>query len=124
MIDIWDDDWERIIQGIIDSSFAGAYVPRRKPTDYGSEEEGVLYAGRELEILDFDGYITITMYLQGVRDEELEVKPEESAIIISYMLDGIWKRKPLRLPIKVKPDTAKISFNNFVLDIKLEKVKE
>ena len=123
MIDIWDDDWSDFIQRIFNDSFSGGYMSRR-PTDYGEYEKNVLYAGRELEILDFNDYITITIQLQGVRDEELEVKPEENSIIISYMLDGIWKRKPLRLPIKVKPDTAKISFNNFVLDIKLEKVKE
>jgi len=120
------DDMFKKIEDIMNRNFSSGYIPRKVPikTDYGADEEGVLYADRELEILDFDKYVSITMDLQGVRDEDLIVKPEEKAVIISYMFEGLWRKKPLNLPYKINPKTAKISFNNCILDIELEKVKD
>ena len=120
MDDFFDVWWNRI-QGIIDSNYSGGYTYRAK--DYGSEEKGVIYAGREVEVLDFDDYITITMYLRGVRDEDLEVEPEENSITILFMQDGGWKRRPINLP-SIKPETMRKTFKNFILDIRVEKVKK
>jgi len=130
---MWDEDefnnlWKKL-QDIIDNNYTGAYMPNRRfgewrNTEYGHEEKGVIYASRELEILDFDEYITITVEFKGVRDEDLEVEPEEQAVIISYMADGVWRKRPLKLPYRINPKTAKISFNNCILDIRLEKAIE
>jgi len=40
------------------------------------------------------------------------------------MAEGKWYKKNFRLPAKINPETSKISFNNYVLDIVLEKVNE
>jgi HSP20 family molecular chaperone IbpA len=123
MTDYWDEDWERLIEDILSGRFSGGYI--RRTNDYGRKEEGVIYASSKKEILDFDDYITITIDLYGVRDEDLNIKTKNDKMDISFMYDGIWDNIPtMRIPPNIDKNTIKTSFNNFILDIQMEKVKE
>jgi len=120
-----DDEWGWIhrVEDILNNSFTGGFT-YRSPDNYGEHEDGVLYASKTLEVLDFEDYLSISMELRNVSEDELDVHCEEEFISIKYMFEGMWRERPLRLPFKVNPDTAKISFNNFILDIELEKMKD
>ena len=115
MTGIWDDDddWFSLIDDIIKRSFTGGYIPRRN--DYWIREKGIIYTSNNLEMLDFGDYVSITKYMYGYMGNSPEVNKERSAEMVSNMTND---------EIKVNPETAKITFNNFILDIEMEKVKE
>ena len=116
------DIWDKIIEDMLKGSYYGGYVPR---TNYYDNEEGVLYADKTKEVLDFEDCITITIELYGVRDEDLNIKKDDDKITIRYMENG--KRQepiPLNIPSNINKNTIKTSFNNFILDIIMEKMKE
>ena len=93
--------------------------------DYGgykySEEKG--YSNGFVDIFEDEDYLYITAEIK-VRNEDLEVKPEKDRLSLEIMSNGRWSRKSMSLPCIVKPETAKVTFNGFVLDVKLEKEKK
>jgi len=120
----WDsfDDIFKRIEEIMNDNLSGGYQYKSRDGYKESEEDGVIYDGRDMEMLDFGDYITVTAELRGVRDEDLEVKPEENSITLQFMYDGIWRKRPFRFPDRVNPSSAEINYNNHILDIKVSKI--
>ena len=113
MIDFDDmDDIFRRIQDMMNSDFSGGY----------SRYKGGNYRDYGIDIQEDDKYIYMTVELR-VRDEDLTVTPNENAIILEVMMDGSWNKRIIRLPSPVDPKSAKISFINCILDVKLKKIK-
>lgn len=93
--------------------------------DYGgykySERNG--YSNGFVDIFEDEDYLYITAEIK-VRDEDLEVKPEEDRLIVEIMSSGKWTRRNIGLPYIVIPESAKITFNRGVLDVKLKRRKD
>lgn len=108
------DDIFRRIQNMINNEYSGGVRYRRREGNVREDN---------IDIQEDDKHIYITVELR-VRDEDLTVYPQEDMIVLEVMIDGAWSRKVIRLPTLVNPKSAKISFNNFILDIVLKKIKE
>jgi len=108
------DEFDRIfkmLNDMMDTNWSGGY---RTSQDHPNEN---------LDLQEDRNHIYFSMELK-VRDEDIQVTPLPESINIELMLDGIWRKKTIRLPCRVNPKTAKISFNNYVLDVELEKIKD
>ena len=114
MIDFDDfDDIFARIQDMMNNQYSGGYHKSRKSNTRDDP----------IDIQEDDKHIYITLELK-VRDEDLTVTPKEDSVIIEVMIDGTWNKRTITLSAPINPKTAKISFNNCVLDIQLTKTKE
>lgn len=107
MRDIDDiDNIFRIFEDMMDSSFSGAYKYKRKDDSTDIQED--------------DKHIYVTIELK-VQEEDFDIQIKEEYITIQVMLNGMWKKKSVKLPTKIIPNKSKTTFVNGVLDIVLEK---
>jgi len=77
-----------------------------------------------IDINEDDKHIYFTVELRGVANENMNVTPKEKSIQLEVMAEGKWHKRNFRLPAKIVPKTSKVSFNNCVLDVVLQKVQE
>ena len=108
------------------NNFSGGYMSGT-PNSYAKYRYGNGLEDPEnynIDIYEDDKHIYFTVELRGVRDEDMNVVPKENSIQLEVMTEGKWYKKEFRLPSKIKPESSKISFNNYVLDIVLEKKNE
>jgi len=109
MFDIDDfDDIFRNVERIIEDSYTGGYSRQSRQIN------------RMIDVLEDDDHIYITAEIR-IPEEDISVEVEEMHIIFNVMDDGAWQRKIQHLPCKVNKDTAKITYNNCIIDIILEK---
>jgi len=112
MIDFDDmDDIFKRIQDMMNHDFSGGYTRGGNYRDYG------------IDIQEDEKYIYMTVELK-IREEDLTVTPKEDSIILEVMMDGSWTKRIVKLPKPVDPKSAKITFNNCILDVQLKKIKE
>lgn len=77
-----------------------------------------------IDITEDEDYIYVTVELRGVDKDDLIVTPKEDSIFIQVLICGKQLQREWKLKSKVNPKTAKIKFNNCILDVRLKKVKE
>jgi len=99
----------RIVDEMFSRGFSGGYTKSNYTDTTG-----------HVDINEDDDHIYLTLEIK-VANEDLEVKPSEYDISLEIMSEGSWRKKTFRLPCKVKPETAIITFNNYILDITLDK---
>ena len=75
-----------------------------------------------VDVIDHDDEIWIVADLPGASKDKIKVKATEDKVIIRAE-DGKKYYKVVELPSKVKPETAKASYKNGVLEIRIKKVK-
>ena len=73
-----------------------------------------------VDVMEEDDTITVVAELPGAKKDKIKVKVGEDYVEIRAS-NGKKYYKKVRLPSKVKPETAKASFNNGVLEIVIEK---
>lgn len=73
-----------------------------------------------VDVLEEDDTITVVAELPGASKDKIKVKVGEDYVEIRAS-NGKKYYKRVRLPAKVKPETAKASFNNGVLEVVIEK---
>jgi len=113
------DDIFKLMDRLIKNSFSGGYASRYRP-NYNEDN----YISDTTCIFNYEDTISLSIELKNLNNEDLKVTPNENGLIIEAFLDGEWIRKSIKFPEKVDPKSAKISFNNFILDVELNKVKE
>ncbi len=74
-----------------------------------------------VDVLEDDDYVTIVAELPGVDKEKIKIRATEDKVIIRASNAERKYYKEVELPVKVKPETAKATYRNGVLEIKLEK---
>ena len=113
----WDDIF-RMIDEIMNSSYTGGFKFRDD-----SDDDVYNYSDKGIDIQVDDKHIYITAEIR-VPDEDIDVTPHEYNLTMQFMKDGAWRKRIIQLPKRVNPKTAKISFNNCILDVSLEIVEE
>lgn len=116
----WDDFFD-LVDKLMNSRFSGgisrSYYTPSKQREKKEEEKKII------DITEDDEHIYATIQLTGVRDDDLNVIPNEDSLSIEFKIDGIWYRRTFPLPNKIDPITSQISYKNFILDVVLDKVK-
>jgi len=114
------DDIERImrmIERILSSNFTGG-ITKSDDLELSDIRDDIL------DVFEDEKYLYITLELRGIENSNLNVTPTKNSLILEFSLDDTWYRRSLRLPKTIKPKTAKIHFNNYILDVVVEKNEE
>ncbi|RLF16624.1 MAG: Hsp20/alpha crystallin family protein [Thermoprotei archaeon] len=74
-----------------------------------------------VDVMDEGDYIKVYAELPGVNKEDIKLNASEDELIISVDTEQRKYYKEVKLPARVKPDTAKATYRNGVLEVKLEK---
>ena len=77
-----------------------------------------------VDVIENEEHITVVAELPGVEKDNIKVRATEDTVTISAK--GLDKKyyKEVPLPVKVKPETAKASYKNGVLEIRIEKLEK
>ena len=75
-----------------------------------------------IDVLEEKNEVTILAYLPGVKKEDINVQVTETQTTINVNTMEQSYHKKLQLPAIVDPKTAKITYKNGVLQIKLQKM--
>ncbi len=73
------------------------------------------------DVIDEGDYLTITFELPGVSKEDIETDLTEDSLTVSAELPNRKYYKRLSLPAEVDPETAKATFNNGILSVRVKK---
>ncbi len=76
-----------------------------------------------VDVLDYDNEVIVVAELPGVDKDKIKVKIKDNKLVIKAENKKKYY-KEVELPAKVKPETAKASYKNGVLEVRIEKVKE
>ena len=128
---MYPEDMDRIFKlmdAMTNQNFSGGYMNNNPnsctqysagyPNDLDNPED------YNIDISEDDKHIYFTVELRGVADEDMNIIPKENSIQLEVMIKGKWHKKDFRLPHKIIPESSEITFNNYVLDIVLEKKDE
>lgn len=74
-----------------------------------------------IDVMDEGDYVKVYAELPGVNKEDIRLNATEDELVISVDTPQRKYYKEIKLPARVKPDTAKASYKNGVLEVKLEK---
>ncbi|MCE4601633.1 MAG: Hsp20/alpha crystallin family protein [Desulfurococcales archaeon] len=79
-----------------------------------------------VDVLDYDNEVVVVAELPGVDRDKIKVKVKDNKLIIKAEKPENKKKyyKEIELPAKVKPETAKASYKNGVLEVRIEKEKK
>ncbi|RLE84026.1 MAG: Hsp20/alpha crystallin family protein [Thermoprotei archaeon] len=76
------------------------------------------------DVIEEEDKVRIVIDVPGVEKEDINVEAAEDEVVVSAARGDRRYRKVIRLPVKVKPDTAKATYKNGVLTITIEKVEK
>lgn len=77
-----------------------------------------------VDVLEEGKYVVVVAELPGVEKEEINLRATEDALTISVDTADRKYHKELALPAKVDPKSAKASYKNGVLEVRLTKTME
>jgi len=109
------DAFFRMLERAMGEGFSGGY--RRDSNRQRSDNS-------DIDILEDENHIYITIELRELQESDINVTIEDDLLVLQLLMEGSWYRKSLRLPKQVNPKSMKVLFNNGIMDIELEKVKE
>lgn len=101
--------------------------------DFEPVQEG--FREPESEIVETDNEVIVTMELPGVNKEDIDLKITEDTITVKVeekaelKTETSFKKhykgfyKTLKLPVRVKPEEAKASYKNGILELKIKKAE-
>ncbi|MEM2918732.1 MAG: archaeal heat shock protein Hsp20 [Candidatus Altiarchaeota archaeon] len=76
------------------------------------------------DIIEKDKEILVVAEIPGVEKNEINLDVTDDALTISVNTERRKYHKELKLPYKVKTDSAKATYKNGILEVKLEKIEE
>ena len=76
------------------------------------------------DVIEGDKDITVVIELPGVEKESIDIDTTEGSLEINVKAPGRPYHKKLSFPAEVKPDTAKASYKNGVLEIRVERLEQ
>jgi HSP20 family protein len=138
--DMIDETMQKAFEGSSDntpirrSRIKGFYVkigpdgkPRIREFDAPQPPEEEADVDDELEpLVDFieeEEMLVILVALPGVKKDEIELRVTESCLTVSVDADNLEWYDELELPTKVKPKSARASYKNGILKVKLKKLE-
>ena len=116
------------VQGPFVYGFTMKIGPDGKPRieEFGNVPKvgiGELEGYREplVDVSDDEKNVYVTAELPGVEKEQINLQVDENTIIIKTDVPERKYYKVIELPERVKPETAKASYQNGILDVTIEK---
>jgi HSP20 family protein len=76
------------------------------------------------DVIEGDKELSVIVELPGVEKEEIDLKTTESSLEINVDTTNRSYHKKLSFPAKVKPETAKASYKNGVLEVRVERMEQ
>ncbi|RLE49567.1 MAG: Hsp20/alpha crystallin family protein [Candidatus Methanomethylicota archaeon] len=77
-----------------------------------------------VDVMESGDYIKVYAELPGVEKEDIKLNATENTLTISVDTEKRKYYKEISLPSPVKPETAKATYRNGVLEVQLEKAKK
>ena len=77
-----------------------------------------------VDIIDEGKTLIILAALPGVNKDEIDLRVTESCLTVSVDTDDFEWYDEFKLPTKVKPKSARASYKNGVLEVRLEKLEK
>ncbi len=74
-----------------------------------------------VDVLEDENTVTVVAEVPGVNKEDIDIRIRDNTLIISAQSGDRKYYKEIQLPAKVKPETAKATYKNGVLEVRLEK---
>jgi len=104
--------------------FGNVFKPE-KETIEGEETEKFAYQREPLiDIIENNNTISIIAEVPGVEKNDIQVRTTERILTINVDVEKRKYHKTINLPCDVIPETAKASYKNGILEIKIEKKKK
>ncbi len=76
-----------------------------------------------VDVLEDENTVTVVAEVPGVNKEDIDIRIKDNTLVISAQSGDRKYYKEIQLPAKVKPETAKATYKNGVLEVRLEKEK-
>jgi len=77
-----------------------------------------------VDIIEDGETLVVLAALPGVKKDEIELRATESCLTVSVDTDNFEWYDEFKLPIRVKPKSARASYKNGVLEVRLEKLEK
>jgi HSP20 family protein len=77
-----------------------------------------------VDVFEDDNSVVVVAELPGVEKDKIKLRVVDNKLVIRASNEHRKYYKEVELPAKVRPDSAKATYKNGVLEVKLEKVKE
>ena len=74
-----------------------------------------------VDVFEEDDQVVVIAEIPGVDKEKIDVQATEDTLIIKASNERRKYYKEVELPVKVKPETAKATYRNGVLEVRIEK---
>ena len=87
-------------------------------TDANEDQEPLV------DFIDDGELLIILAALPGVKKDEIELRVTESCLTVSVDAESLEWYDEFKLPAKVKPKSARASYKNGVLEVRLEKLEK
>lgn len=111
---------------LMNSNFTGGISRRYSypSSSYGRQQKNIKDEEKKIDITEDDEHIYATIDLSeyNIPDDNLNIKPNESSLVIEYTMNGNWYRRTFELPSEIDPITSQITYKNSILDAILDKV--
>ncbi|MGB9577162.1 MAG: archaeal heat shock protein Hsp20 [Candidatus Norongarragalinales archaeon] len=91
-------------------------VVKGKAKNFGEREPLV-------DVIEGSREVTVIVELPGVEKNEIRLRATEDSLLVRVDNPNYKYSKNIDLRVKVKPDTAKATYKNGVLEVKLERAK-
>lgn len=120
----FEDEFDRIrneMEEMFEKAFktpAGSDEIKYGPKVNGFEEE------REplVDVVEEDDTLTVILEMPGVSRDEIGLDCTKDSLSIKVDNPKIKYSKTVKLPVKVKPNTAKMNYKNGILEVRLDRV--
>jgi HSP20 family protein len=77
-----------------------------------------------VDFIDEGELLIILAALPGIKKDDIELRVTETCLTVSVDAESFEWYDEFKLPAKVKPNSARASYKNGVLEIKLEKLEK
>ena len=74
-----------------------------------------------VDVFEEDNQVVVIAEIPGVDKEKIDVQTTEDTLIIKASNEKRKYYKEVELPVKVKPETAKATYRNGILEVRIEK---
>ncbi|MEW6329407.1 MAG: archaeal heat shock protein Hsp20 [Candidatus Micrarchaeota archaeon] len=136
------DEMERMMEGVFRTSFnvsedqqpfvygfSMRVGPDGRPVvqEFGNVKPKLKGAENEREplvdVIEEKDVVSVIAELPGIEKEDIHLKATDASLTIDVDTNERKYHKDIKLPCNVKPESAKASYKNGVLDVKMERVE-
>jgi HSP20 family protein len=77
-----------------------------------------------VDLIEDDKMLVVLAVLPGVKKEDIDLRVTETCLTVSIDADEFEWYNEFKLPTKVNPNSARASYKNGVLEVKMERLEK